>query len=295
MDSDTHQSLALLGLASCWGAQNRHCDLGPLRLQQMHIEKTLQKAGVDAYWSNIIHASTSQTNDIYDMIAETCERLCNAVCEHSRTKQAFTVYGGDHSCAIATWSGVWKARHHEGDIGLIWIDAHMDSHTPESSHSGAIHGMPLATLLGYGDKRLCQVGGASTKLKPENVCLIGVRSFENEEAALLKKLGVRIYHIDECKEKGLHQVIPEAVKLVSANTVGYGISIDLDAVDPNDAPGVGSPEKGGLDAQELKAVLKNLPREKPLLGLEIAELNPSRDIDDKTANLAKEITKICYA
>lgn len=199
------------------------------------------------------------------------------------------VIGGDHSCAIGTWSGAAQAIASRGNLGLIWIDAHMDSHTPQTSHSGAVHGMPLAALLGQGDSRLTAILGASAKLKPNHICLIGVRSFEEEEAALLAKLGVRIYDHDEVNARGIAEVLAEAHALIKQHTVAYGISVDLDAVDPHEAPGVGSPEPGGLSGKALCAELARYKHDASLLGIEVVELNPVRDKLGLTSALAMRI------
>ena len=197
--------------------------------------------------------------------------------------QRLWVVGGDHSCAIGTWSGA--AAGLDGPLGLIWVDAHMDSHTPATSPSGAVHGMPLACLLGYGPPSLAELGGPRPKLRPENVCLVGVRSFEPEEARLLDELGVRIFHMDEVERRGLSVVMHEALDRCQRQTAGFGLTIDLDAIDPFDAPGVGSPENGGICGKDLANSLEQIGDHPNLVGVEIAELNPDKDIDGKTAEL----------
>jgi len=279
-------------MASCWGAQDKRCDLGPLHLQQLGIEKQLQAHGIDAHWHSMIRADNRQPSDTWPQVISTCQQLADSCYQLTKNNQAFCVYGGDHSGAVGTWSGVRQAL--KNDIGLIWIDAHMDSHTPQSSHSGAIHGMPLASLLGFGDQRLTNMNGPAPKLQPAKISVIGVRSYEPEEQQLLCKLGVRVFPIEECFQRGLDEVFKEALQIANTDTCGYGISLDLDAIDPLHAPGVGSPARGGLRAKELLQVLSRLRGPQPLIGLEIAEYNPTRDIDDKTAQLAVEITKSCY-
>jgi arginase len=197
----------------------------------------------------------------------------------------FAVIGGDHSCAIGTWSGVAHARRTFGPIGLVWIDAHMDSHTPETSHSGALHGMPLACLLGRGEARLTQLMTRSPKLVAAHTCVVGARSFEPEEAALLDELGVRVIARSELKTLALRDAIGEAVAIAASAPGGFGITIDLDVIDPVDAPGVGSPEPGGIPAQQLIDALAPIRHHPALLGVEIAEYNPFRDRGDKTADL----------
>jgi arginase len=193
------------------------------------------------------------------------------------------VIGGDHSVAIGTWSGV--ARHIGDRIGLLWIDAHMDSHTPETTYSGAIHGMPLACLLGQGDKRLLDVGLTGGQLDPAHTVVLGPRSYEPEEAEFLDRMRIRVFDGDEITRRGFKTVFDEAHAIVAGAANGFGISIDLDAIDPHWAPGVGSPEPDGIAADELLVGLDRIAREKKLLALEIVEYNPDRDRHGLTARL----------
>jgi len=195
------------------------------------------------------------------------------------------VLGGDHSCAIGSWRGVAETLGGK-PLGLIWIDAHLDSHTPETSHSGALHGMPLACLLGVGPEQLTN---STQVLQPQHVAVIGVRSFEPEEHALIMGLGVRVFFMDEITRRGLNDVMQEALTIVQSGTAGFGISLDLDAIDPKDAPGVGTPSPMGLRATELASVFARLCDHPSLLALEIAEYDPHRDIDGKTVRVVMEL------
>lgn len=215
------------------------------------------------------------------------QHLANVVAQLACGSQPFGVVGGDHSCAIGTWNGV--SRDLNGSPGLVWIDAHMDAHTPSSSRSGALHGMPLACLLGYGDPALAALEHRRPVLQPDNVCLVGVRSFEPEEQHLLQQLGVRTFFMADIARRGLESVMREALDLVTAQTAAYGISIDLDAVDPSDAPGVGTPARHGIRGPELIAVLDRLTRDKVPLCVEVAELNPANDQDQRTALLVCDL------
>ena len=165
----------------------------------------------------------------------------------------------------------------------------MDSHTPDSSPSGAVHGMPLACLLGSGAPALVRLGGYAPKLRAENVCVVGVRSFEPAEASLLQRLGVHVFGMDEIRQRGMTAVLAEAIERVRMHTAAFGITVDLDVVDPRDAPGVGSPEPGGIAGAELVAALAQLSRYHDLVGVEIAEFNPDRDVDGVTAVLLYEL------
>ena len=286
MSTMLHPHLRLLGAASCLGARDRRCDLGPELLRGMGLQRTLRAAGCESAWQAILYPQkTLLMPDAYDVIADICQRLAVEVAAAVQAGVPFAVLGGDHSCAIGTWSGAVAALPHRRPLGLIWIDAHMDSHTAATSSSGALHGMPLASLLGYGDARLSSVQFAGPKLFAEHVCLIGVRSYEPGEAEFLRHHKVRVYFMDEVRERGLSTVMNEAYELISRGTAGFGVSIDLDAIDPADAPGVGSPEPGGIAAADLLRALAPLSAKPDLLGIEIAEFNPARDQDDKTARV----------
>jgi arginase len=234
--------------------------------------------------------------DKYTIIGDICTKLATETKRCIEQQIFFHVVGGDHSSAIGTWSGAASGLRSQGALGLIWVDAHLDAHTPESSLSGNIHGMPLAALLGTGPSILTQILDKNPKLLPENVVMIGVRSFESSEQNFLNEQGVKIYYIDEVHTRGLDVVFQEARDLVTRHTRAYGITIDLDAIDPSEAPGVSTPEENGLWAEELKEVLKNYclkdRKNQSLCGLEIAEYNPATDVNNRTQSLILELLEI---
>jgi arginase len=201
------------------------------------------------------------------------------------------IIGGDHSIAIGTWAALVQIYQAKEEFGLIWVDAHMDAHTYETSPSKAYHGMPLAALLGYGEKELTELGGFKPKINPKHLVLIGIRSFEIGEKLLLEKLGVRIIYMDEVKQKGFKDCFAEALRVVTNGTKGFGVSIDMDAFDPAYALGVGSPALGGLMPQEVLMALKQLKNHSALKALEIVEYNPILDIGGKTLQLVYEVVK----
>ncbi len=285
-------ALRLIGAASCLGARDRHCDTGPDTLRALQVETVL---GKDAAWKEILRPDVTpdDPNATVHAVSDLCRRLSQSIRETLQSGARFTVYGGDHSVAVGTWNGA--AASLQGPLGLIWIDAHMDAHTPATSPSGALHGMPVACLMGYGDPHLCGVGALPLRLRPENVCLIGVRSFESGEQALLQRLGVRIFYMPEVQARGLDAVFADALERVTKHTAGYGISIDLDAIDPADAPGVGSPEPGGIRALALLDTLAGARLDERLVGAEITELNPDNDVDDKTARLVGALTAAIFS
>src|SRR3990167_1667833 len=205
------RSLPLIGYASGIAGATTECERGP---QVLKDSLSLAKAAIPLEWRAMIQP-IDDTLRPDEGVHAVCELLANHASKLIRDGQFFNVIGGDHTSAIGLWSGVYDALHTKGEIGLIWIDAHMDSHTPETTESGRIHGMPLACLMGYGYSSLTSILHHEPKIKPENICLIGVRSFESGEAALLKKLNVRIYFMDEINQRGCAAVLHEAVKKVS--------------------------------------------------------------------------------
>jgi arginase len=195
------------------------------------------------------------------------------------------VIGGDHSCSIGTWNGVARATRHIGTLGLIWIDAHMDMHVPETSHTGAIHGMPVAALLGYGAPELIALAGDRPALAPERVCLVGARSFEREEVEFARRHNVRVIGMDEVSRRGIADCLVEARSIAGRGSAGYGVSLDLDVFDPAEAPGVGTPEPGGLRADGFFDAWSDLTGNPACRGVEVVEYNPHRDHASRTAQL----------
>lgn len=273
----------ILGVASGLGAASAGCAGAPARLRREGIDAHLAARGLAAQWHETLSPDPSPGEPVVEAVCRLGARLARAAAAAMRAGATPLVLGGDHSCAIGTWRGVAEAAH--GPIGLLWIDAHLDAHTPETSHTGRLHGMPLAALLGQGGDALCV---EHALVAPENVCVIGVRSFEPEEAALLAALGVRVYPMREVSERGLETVFAEALARARRGTVGYGVSLDLDAIDPADAPGVTTPVPLGLRAAALLPALEAIARTAAPLAVEIAEYDPHRDAEGVTARLVAQ-------
>lgn len=279
---NTAHSVQLIGVASGLGAPDHGCEDGPLLLRELRI---FQRGDIPVSWEGILHPAANMVSPVA-ATAELCVRLADRVQGALDTGHFPLVVGGDHSCAIGTWSGVRLWLGTRGPLGLIWIDAHMDSHTFTTTPSGALNGMPLACLLGYGEPALTAIESTQPKLSPEHVCLLGVRSFEEGEAALLKKLGVRVICMDEIRRRGVTATLAEAMAVARTGTAGYGVSLDLDVLDPAEEPGVGSPAPGGLLCSELEQALRLLRDDPAMLAMEIVEYNPHHDRDLLTARAA---------
>ena len=274
--------LRIIGAASGLGAQDRGCADGPVAFHRSQAWHELaDEPHVD--WARTLFPPEMAGAAPVERVAALCRELADEVALTLGNGDFPLVIGGDHSVAIGTWSGV--ARTVGRPVGLLWIDAHLDSHTPESSYSGALHGMPLACLLGRGDKRLLGIGVAGAQVDATHCAVLGPRSFEPEEAALLERLGVRVFAHGEIAERGLAVCFAEAAAIVAGAPGGFGVSLDLDVLDPGTAPGVGSPEPDGLPLRGLVDGIAALAMRRGLLACEIVEYNPDRDRHGLTARL----------
>lgn len=286
----------IIAVGSGWGAQDMGTADGPkVLLDNIPVSfQTLPKS--TTYW----HEAPVTVPHEVALSAIEAQIHANHVLEvvthvHDQVKDTFQkgefplILGGDHSIAIGTWSAITSALGSE-EMGLIWVDAHLDAHTFHTTPSQNIHGMPVAVLLGHGDIRFTSLGGPLAKLKPQNVCIIGARSFEEGEADLLSRLGVRVYSIQDVRERGFETVFQEARSQFSAKR--FGLSLDVDAFDPEEAPGTGTPERSGLHLHDVRETLKGLANDPALLGLEIVEFNPHLDVKQKTCQLAWELASL---
>lgn len=283
------RNISVIGVACGYGAQNHGCQDGPDVLRRFGFLNQLNDAGISYHWDGILHLPEDKSRTPLSSVATLCEKLADKVGDNILGGNFPLVLGGDHSCAIGTWSGVRSVMPEQSRLGLLWIDAHMDSHTYATTPSGAIHGMPLACLLGHGEKCLTELISPLPKLHPENVCLIGTRSFEEGETKLLQQLGVRIFFMEEITRRGLEAVWNDALAIVQQQTTGFGISLDLDVLDPLEESGVGSPEPGGILKTNLVEMLRSLKANPNLLAMEIVEYNPYLDKNFVTASAVADL------
>ncbi|MDO3556972.1 arginase [Ralstonia pseudosolanacearum] len=285
----------LIGAAIGCGARDDGCKDGPRALLQAGAQQRLQTPDTHGGLVHGIELATPAGHSraarlaALPGVAGFSRALADATAHSVHEGRVPVVIGGDHSCAIGTWSGVASALRPAGPLGLIWIDAHLDSHTPQSSDSGAIHGMPLAALLGHGARELTQVRDTRPKLLPQHVVVIGARSYEPAERALIDQLGVRVIDAVEVARSGLRAVMAEAIRIAAADTAAFGVTVDLDAFDPVVAPGVGSPEPGGLTGQDMTQALAACARHARFAAFELVEYNPRHDKGGITARLALDL------
>ena len=279
------RQVELIGAAWGLGGAEPGCAEAPAVLTPLVIEQ-LQRCGVALRAGPILSPSRTERRKQL-AVSKLCGLLASAVADSLQRGHLPCVLGGDHSCAGGTWTGV--ARSIKGDLGLIWIDAHMDAHTPRTSHSGRLHGMPLAWLLGEDDDPL--YGLATGVIEPRHVALLGVRSFEPEERVRLEHLGVRVVYMEEIRKRGIAAVLDEALAIVTRGTAAFGISIDLDVVTPDEAPGVGTPVPDGVSGAELSRALERLGGRPDLAAVELVEYSPRLDPTGRTGRVAVEILR----
>lgn len=279
---ETQFDLDIIGSAIGCGAQDQRTELAADWLKERGLSSALQQRGVMNRYQDIVRAGKNAGTLLAALptVAKFAEELAATVRASLAEHRFPLVVGGDHSGAIGTWSGVRAGV--AGELGLIWLDAHMDSHTVESTETGAVHGMPLAALLGYGDSRLCDVGGLSPKILPQNLVLIGIRSYEKGEMELLHRLGVRVMYMNEVETRGFAACFNEALEIVTRSTAAFGVSLDLDGIDPEEAPAVGSPAPGGFSVKDVKRALALANTRENFVAFEIAEYNPMKDLAWKT-------------
>lgn len=276
------------------GAGRRGTDMGPSAIHVAGLIPGLVNLGHRVTSVRAVGALSQEATEIGDpsarflpVIAQACQEVADLTEAACDTGQLPLVLGGDHAQAAGTIAGM--ARHYRRfgkDMGVLWVDAHTDMNTPESTPSGNIHGMPLACLLGHGPEVLTELAGGGPALKPENVVVFGARDVDSTEIPLVKELGVRVYTMSEIDARGTALCVREALEIVLDGTAGVHLSFDLDGVDPNDAPGVGTPVPGGLSLRESHLLCELVARSGRLLGMEMVELNPTLDLANKTGKLA---------
>ncbi|CAI9392383.1 arginase [Niallia sp. Sow4_A1] len=284
------RKLTIIGMPMDLGQMRRGVDMGPSAIRYAGIFERLSKLfSTIEDWGDIavgrpetIIDKQSNLKNLH-LIAEKNQMLAEMVDKIIQSKSFPLVLGGDHSIAIGTLAGL--AKHYK-NLGVIWYDAHGDLNTAETSPSGNIHGMPLAASLGYGHERLTNLLGISPKIKPEHVVIIGARSLDEGERRLIKELGIKVFTMHEIDRMGMTKVMEETVRYLKDKTDGVHLSLDLDGLDPNDAPGVGTPVPGGISYRESHLAMEMLAESGLITSAEFVEVNPILDERNKTAALA---------
>lgn len=278
-----------LGIASCLGGPMRTCGYAAELLRDEFARQSAPQANLQLQW-HILYPEEVGSKEL--RLFHLYQKASQFTQFWTESHHPFLVVGGDHSCALGTWTGVLQGLPSNSQLGLIWLDAHMDAHTFATTPSGNIHGMPVAALLGKADDRLRAVYPADRFIQPENLLLIGIRSYEAEEYALLKQADVKIVFADQISD--FTQTLLASIEQLSRSCNMIGISLDLDFIDPVDAPGVETPVSGGIKADELLTAFSLVKHHTQVCGLEISEFNPENDRQAKTLQLMKRIIETFY-
>jgi arginase len=301
-DNIVPKKIRILGVPLDLGQSRRGVDMGPSAVRVAGLEARLEELGhivEDAGNVAVAFPEQKKAGDPHAKylkeIASTCTKHAEMVVKTLEAGKFPLTLGGDHSVAAGTVAGVaeffrQQRRIQENKIGLIWIDAHADINTPETSPSGNVHGMPLAAIMGLGPADLSNIYDFSPKVHPENCVLVGVRDIDAREKENIKQTGIEVYTMRDIDERGMRTVIEEALRIAGRGTAGYHVSLDMDWIDPEDAPGVGTPVRGGASYREAHLAMEIISDHGRMVSFEIVEVNPVIDEHNRTADLAVELT-----
>lgn len=285
-----NKRINIIGVPMDFGQLRRGLDMGPAAARYTGLVSALRTLGHSV--KDLGDVSVPVRNpveegekaDYYEEIRTICDQVYEAG-KKAVADDVFPLFiGGDHSIAMGTVGGV----SHDRTTGLIWIDAHGDFNTPETSPSGNIHGMPLSVLIGDGDERLVNIGRPGAKIDPDNIVMIGIRDLDTHERERIRKSGITVYTMRDIDEQGISTVTNKALmKFIHLKRVH--VSLDIDALDPVEAPGVGTPVPGGLTYREAHLFMEIMADSGKLTSMDMVELNPILDQANKTAQLAVEL------
>ena len=292
------QKIRILGVPMDLGASRRGVDMGPSALRVAGLQARIKQLGHQV--EDMGNISVKQPEEMsygekrakyLGEIAEACKDLAEAVQKSLEENTLPLVLGGDHSIAAGSASGVAAhfRKQDKKQVGYIWLDAHGDMNTPETSPSGNVHGMPLAAVMGYGAPELTELMGFKPKIEPQNISLVGIRDLDAQEKKLIKKSGVHVFTMRDIDERGMREVMSEALKYAMDDTGGVAVSLDMDFVDPADAPGVGTPVRGGVTYRESHLAMEMIADSEAMVSFEIVEINPVIDEHNRTALLGVEL------
>ncbi|RPI26961.1 MAG: arginase [Acidobacteria bacterium] len=295
------KKVRIIGVPMDLGGNRRGVDMGPSVIRVAGLHERLGDLGIAVEDSGNIEVRIAEEFDYghedrmyLEEISQACRRLADRVCRALSEDRLPLVLGGDHSIAAGSVAGTASFHRGRGErIGLIWIDAHTDLNTPESSPSGNVHGMPLAAILGLGPPELRDIHGFSPKVDAANAVVIGARSIDAGEKENIRRSGLRVVTMKELDMRGMPAVMEEAIARASNGTAGFHCTFDLDVVDPRFAPGVGTPVMGGITYRESHLAMEMVSDSQRLLSLEVVEVNPVLDEENSTGLLAVEL--ICSA
>jgi arginase len=284
------------------GASRRGVDMGPSAIRIAGLAERLRAIGLQVDDSRNIQVPPREQIGPRDTdpsdgfahympeIMAACAQIADETAAAIRSGEIPIMLGGDHSLAAGSVAGVATAFAERGErIGLVWLDAHSDIHTPMTSTSGNVHGMPVAHLLGRGDRGLSSLAKPGPAVRPENLVLVGLRDVDPPEREHVHAWGIKAYTMSDIDERGIAEVIREAMEIAGRGAAGVHVSLDMDFVDPLDAPGVGTPVRGGVTFREAHLAMELVAESRRLVALDVVEVNPVLDRENQTALLAVQL------
>ncbi len=285
--------ICVIGVPMDLGADRRGVDIGASAIRYAGLNDHLRRLGHTVHDTGNLVVPQPESQPIGDLrikyldpIIQVSETLASAVTAALQNDEFPLVLGGDHSIALGSITGV--ARVHR-DIGVIWVDAHGDFNIPETTPSGNIHGMVLSALAGFGHASLTGIGGWSPKIRTQTIVIVGARDLDPEEQVLLRKQHIHVFTMTDIDRRGMSEIMQEAVQIASQARHGIHLSLDMDSLDPREAPGVGTPVRGGLTYREAHLVMELVATSRRLVSMDVVEVNPILDRENTTAHLAVEL------
>lgn len=290
-------TIAIIGVPLDLGAGRRGVDMGPSALRVASLNAKLEGLGYRVEDLGNVPAEQPESSRVgpanaryLKPIAATCRHVAERVERAARLGRFPLVLGGDHSVAVGTVNGLAAhLRRRKQKLGVIWLDAHTDMNTPETSPSGNVHGMPLACLVGAGPRELTHLYGACPAVDARNVVLVGIRDVDLAERPVVRESGVAVFTMRDIDERGMRAVMADAIAFATRGAAGLHLSLDMDGIDPGEAPGVGTPVRGGLSYREAHLAMEMLCDSRLLRSMEVVEVNPVLDAANRTALLAVEL------
>ena len=297
MNEKKQQTISIIGFPMDLGSGRRGVDMGPSALRIAGLENKLKQLGYKVEDTGDINIEIMERQKLQnpklryiEEILKTSKILAGKVEKVLEQGNFPLCVGGDHSMALGSIAGISSfCKKNNLTLGVIWIDAHADMNTDETTPSGNIHGMPLAASLGLGNEELVNLYGFSPKLKPENCAIIAARSIDIQERLNIKKLKPTVYTMSDVDKLGIHRIISRVLKQFKENVDHIHISFDVDSVDPNFVPGVGTPVPGGLNYREAHLLMEAIAECGCMSSLEVAEVNPILDVHNSSAVFASDL------
>ena len=295
-------NIRMIGVPLDFGASRRGVDMGPAALRIAEMAESLRNMGHTV--TDVGDVSVPQRATIPEEVAErgflglitkVCEELADETADAIAEGEVPLVLGGDHSLVAGSFAGAARHFAESGQrLGCIYLDAHGDLHTPETSLTRNVHGMPLAHLLGHGDERMRCIAGREPALLPRDLALVGIRDLDEPEREAIRSWGITCFTTRDIDEHGLREVMRRAIAVATASSDRLWVSCDMDWVDPKDAPGVGTPVRGGATYREAHLAMEMICDTGKLVGLDVVETNPILDERNRTAELAVQLAKSAF-